>query len=112
MQLRAEAGGEEAAAAGDEQVAGPGPEQATATVGDLAPGASVFAPRCLCLLSRTHFPLAFKASLLGLYGMVAASLEQPLALQNRVRRIGRQHAGFQPRLDGLFGQRSQHHHPC
>jgi hypothetical protein len=50
------------------------------TVGTLSGDAPAFAPRCLCLLSPSHFPLAFKASLLALQGMVEASVSAPLAV--------------------------------
>ena len=42
-------------------------------------GEQCYAPRCVCLLSLAHFPLAFKASLLALHTMAQAS-GAPLAL--------------------------------
>ena len=49
-----------------------------AAVGELSGGMTYFAPRCLCVLSRLHFPLAFKASLVGLHRMCMSSLAAPL----------------------------------
>ena len=50
----------------------------SATVAALSGGAAVFAPRCLCVLSRGHFPLAFKASLSALLSMVGGAAPLPL----------------------------------
>ena len=45
-----------------------------ATVGKLVgPGEACFAPRCVCLISPVHFPLAAKASLLAFHRMAADS---------------------------------------
>jgi hypothetical protein len=51
----------------------------TAAVRELAGTRTAYAPRCLCLLSLAHYPLAFKASLLALYKMVASTREQGAA---------------------------------
>ena len=55
-------------------------EKRFACIGELGGGATFFAPRCLCIISRLHFPLAFKASLLSLHHMCEASKQAPLRL--------------------------------
>ena len=59
---------------------------ASATVAALSGGAAVFAPRCLCVLSRGHFPLAFKASLSALLSMVGGA-PQPLPLETALSHL-------------------------
>ena len=65
---------------GTEQGASNGAEPAELSVGQLAGSTTFFAPRCLCLLSRSHYPLALKASLLALHAMCAESAAAPLAV--------------------------------
>jgi len=60
--------------------ADPAQELASAVVKELACGEAYYAPRCLCLLSRAHWPLAFKACLLSLQQMATRSLVAPLPL--------------------------------
>ena len=54
---------------------------ATTTVGELLARdeEACFAPRCFCLLSLAHFPLAFKASLLALERMAQGAHDAPCA---------------------------------
>ena len=47
------------------------------TVESLGGGAQLFVPRCLCLLSCSHFPLAFKVSCLNTHTL-RLSLPQPV----------------------------------
>jgi len=74
---RAAAGG----GADDDGVAEAAPAESArvTTIGALSE-ATVFAPQCLCLISRSHFPAAFKAALLALDKLARDSAAAPLGV--------------------------------
>ena len=66
---------------GDVAAAGEGEEpgrqaEAAPTVEELAGGARCYAPRCLCLLSRAHHPLALRACLMTIHQMAMGSASE------------------------------------
>ena len=58
--------------------AGAAHAQQPATIGELNASAAVYAPSCLCILSRDHLPLTFRTVLLALHRLACTSRQAPI----------------------------------